>query len=459
MVRWKGKDGFKQFLEDCEDTRFEPSVSFSTEQQWNDQVKDQKSKIEIVCTSCNYAASTSIGNFHFKKNAGCNCFGSRSLLKTESSRLMLIDLLSKSRFDAVDPIDQIAWKEARTTNTTFMRIKCRACKYIACSELKVFIRNKFNSPCWCTSVTPPYSSDEGRLRILDLLEESRFIPIGALLDKKEWEKGSFGAFSNLPLKCTVCDTIPENCQLSNFVRTKGALCWCSKSRPYCDENGRQQVLRIAYGTQYEPKGWMLDADEWKARNMDANSKLLLQCTFCHYSSSSTSIAQFVRSKSTVCDCKWKTQATVCRWLEMHATALQVEIKREYKFPGNLSKCGSDMPYDVAVLKDGKVILLFEVDGPQHFDDIWDNERKFNRTVNNDLDKEVYAIENGIPIARLYQPDVWSESFQWRPAVLEGIELAMAGKLKATVYRHPGVQAYTTGVYSRIREGTCVQVSM
>jgi len=107
-----------------------------------------------------------------------------------------------------------------------------------------------------------------------------------------------------------------------------------------------------------------------------------------------------------------------------------------------------MPFDIAVVDaDQRIVLFVEVDGSQHFcgAHIWHDRGIAER----DLMKEQAAVAAGIPIARVYQPDVWNGTFDWKAFLSVIVEKACSGNLRG-VHCQPGCEMYMEGVYASLR---------
>jgi len=57
-------------------------------------------------------------------------------------------------------------------------------------------------------------------------------------------------------------------------------------------------------------------------------------------------------------------------------------------------------------------LILEIDGNQHFIQV-NNWGSPEETLENDIQKMKLAIDNGISILRIYQPDIWSDKIDWK----------------------------------------------
>jgi hypothetical protein len=115
-------------------------------------------------------------------------------------------------------------------------------------------------------------------------------------------------------------------------------------------------------------------------------------------------------------CLRKTQAIVSQFLNEE----KIVYKTEYSplFLRNKYIKNSFKRYDwlLTVLQ-----LILELDGLQHF------EKRGNwgdpiETMNTDIDKMLKAIENGYSGIRLFQPDVFTNKFNWKEWLLNAIEI-------------------------------------
>jgi hypothetical protein len=80
-----------------------------------------------------------------------------------------------------------------------------------------------------------------------------------------------------------------------------------------------------------------------------------------------------------------------------------------------------LPFDIVLVKE-KIIM--EVDGPQHFKQIFFFHRgpsSFEKQRKLDLYKMTQALKNGYRIIRIYQPDILNRKFNWKQAAIEAIE--------------------------------------
>jgi len=113
-------------------------------------------------------------------------------------------------------------------------------------------------------------------------------------------------------------------------------------------------------------------------------------------------------------------------------------------------------FDIAVVKGMSVELLIEVDGGQHFRLRTGFKCDHEAIRARDLAKEVYAVQNKVPLVRIYQQDVWNDAFDWKATLTCFLGAMSKGELHPKVYRQPHA-LYHSGEYAALRVGTIVEV--
>lgn len=101
-------------------------------------------------------------------------------------------------------------------------------------------------------------------------------------------------------------------------------------------------------------------------------------------------------------CKNKTELKVMNFLQEE----NIKFKSQFKFNNDTKK------YDF-LLTDYN--LMLEIDGNQHFKQVsnW-----ISPIINqqNDKEKMVKCLENGLSILRIYQPDIWYDIIDWKQKI-------------------------------------------
>lgn len=198
------------------------------------------------------------------------------------------------------------------------------------------------------------------------------------------------------------------------------------------------------------------------QNVKAKTYLPIECQTCKFRPQHTSILNFVFQNSAECLCRWKTQRLVHEAVDVIIDRVHKNCMftiGEHSFDDSFSSKGARMPYDIVVCRsaDSRVVMIIELDGKQHFVDGLLLGTNFEATQRNDVQKEINAVDKGIPMIRLYQRAVYRGKFDWRQYLESMISQAWQGTLAPKVYRHPGEPLYLSGSYRALREGTKVAV--
>ena len=104
------------------------------------------------------------------------------------------------------------------------------------------------------------------------------------------------------------------------------------------------------------------------------------------------------------------------------------LKQQFKIEWCKNK--KKLPYDF-VIEDYKTII--ELDGEQHFKDIISWNTTLKDTHNIDLYKMKCANDNGFSVIRIYQPDVWNDTYDWLTELRENIAKIILEKIIQNIY--------------------------
>lgn len=274
------------------------------------------------------------------------------------------------------------------------------------------------------------------------------VPLNALW----WSTSMISVKSPIPLACSVCD-VESDVQMDHFLRTGRFACLCSERRRWAPEEARLLILKRIRQSRFEPRGFLNSSSAYAAKHVGAHTKLPLQCSDCGVSVCDTPISVFAKSLGSQCSCNnGKTENIVARFVQSTIADLcndELEVNRGFFFPDCESQLGRKMPYDICLMNKrfGWVVLLIEVDGRQHFEEGSARMKaSFAATQRNDLQKEKDAVYFGVPMLRVSQPSVWTESIPWRNFVSDAIVAAWRETLEVAVHCQPGESLYTTGRY-------------
>jgi very-short-patch-repair endonuclease len=76
-----------------------------------------------------------------------------------------------------------------------------------------------------------------------------------------------------------------------------------------------------------------------------------------------------------------------------------------------------MPFDFG-LEEEKILI--ELDGIQHFEQVSNWNSPDNVKIK-DVEKMVNAVEAGYSVIHLFQPEVWSDTYDWKSVLKEQVE--------------------------------------
>lgn len=288
----------------------------------------------------------------------------------------------------------------------------------------------------------------------DCDESGHFVPGEMISQLKDWKRIVKNQKTKVPVRCTVCN-YETLVTLDNFHTRRSAKCFCTGAVPWCTQAGHAQLLLLIQDSRFEALPEMLSFSYWAATPKNHHSYLPIRCKDCKVVADTCEINSFVQHRTARCGCLWKTQrlvfehiAHVC--IDMYGD--NVTVRREVV----ISKSKWPLRFDVAIFNNGKLVLLVEIDGGQHFRHSTGFPVDLYEIQQRDLKKELDAVKKGIPLLRLYQEDVWNEKFDWKSFTTRFVTRAVDGVLLPEVYRQQ-TKVYHTGEYAKLRQGTRVQV--
>tara|TARA_R110002050_G_C8833127_1_gene505395 strand:- start:71 stop:1027 length:957 start_codon:yes stop_codon:yes gene_type:complete len=303
-----------------------------------------------------------------------------------------------------------------------------------------------------------------RCDFLEFLKTTRFVPVVPVTE--EWWIANVKTFhSTIALKCPVCQH-EVHPKFDNFFRENStqrgtARCRCSGRGLWNTETSRHELLKIIDASGYIARGFLISETEYQKQNVNDKTHIPVECSKCHHLATRCKLGHFVGLRSAGCNCTNKTQAFVHDWIVQHVEAIAKDgllVASESYYQSIRSKKGKSLPYDIVVFRkiDRRVLLIVEVDGRQHFEDVW-GEEVLRCTQQNDLQKEIDAVQRNVPLVRLHQPSVFRGLFDWKSYMKRMLLQAWEETLPTKVYRQPGEPAYHSGSYRDLRVGTIVAV--
>ena len=275
-----------------------------------------------------------------------------------------------------------------------------------------------------------------------------------ILSLTDWKKNVTSQKSLIPITCRICK-YQTLVSINNFHWRLSAKCFCTGAVQWSSKEGHERLLELISKTRYVPLPEMLSFDVWSKMKMNNHSYLPIKCMDCGVIAEQCEINAFVQTSGAKCACRNKTETMVYKFIAHSCIELygdQIEVKREE----SISRLKRPLKFDIAISAGGKIVLLVEVDGAQHFRRRTGFDMDYEGLFQRDLKKEIDAIQFGIPLVRIFQEDVWDERFDWKSFLTRFITRAVDGVLPLKVYRQPHLY-YRSGDYLDLRKGTSVEV--
>lgn len=337
---------------------------------------------------------------------------------------------------------------------TRIRFQCTVC-HAFCETPLCKLARKQRPGCHCTKRCEfTWSSKEGFEIFKAFVEKLDHHKLQDHVTEHWWTSNVTGQHSKVPFECTVCGQL-TNTGVHHVANRHEPGCWCNQHGQWSSEEGRLRFLSILEDTRFTPADWMLNSQEWKNRNVSTRSIVDITCINCSHTCSNTKLMKVVANRSAQCLCRWKTEKMVFDFANVVAAQHNVGVEHQWVLRNKLHS----LYCDVAFFNNGKCILVVEVDGVQHFGDagraLPQCDNKLEKTTQNDLRKELVCVERGIPILRLFQPDVWHGRCNWKSILSVFVDDALNKRLDAAVYVQDS-PCYTTGLFAAHRDigATC-----
>lgn len=113
-------------------------------------------------------------------------------------------------------------------------------------------------------------------------------------------------------------------------------------------------------------------------------------------------------------CKNKTESKVLKYLREEYPHCKRQLRYEWC---RFSKTNSVMPFDFG-LEEEKILV--ELDGIQHFEQVsnWDHP---DNVKAKDMEKMKKAVEAEYSVIHVFQPEVWSDAYDWKGVLKREVE--------------------------------------
>lgn len=452
--RWRTRSQFEEFKEKLSKTNFrlrDPSY-----ESWIRDIRGTKSNIEVVCVDCELIAKPQLGAFLKTWTSSCAC-NRRASVSTRLYYERMCTKLSLSQWDFQPSVSSFAdWQRIATTQHSKIPLRCSVC-VVDCTPTISNFMTKGRAACLCTSNMAICSSAYYD-HVKRVVETSRYLLVN-VSSYEDWQRDMIDKNSAIVLECTTCRAKGDT-SLSNFMRTKSSPCFCDGSLSVKNESYFERFSALVEQGRFASS--VTTFPEWLATVNSVQSHVELTCTVCKRQVF-PKVHHFMRGSAGRCDCSVQvSEGRVGRLLDatVNGHSDDCTVHAEFAFSELRGIGGRPLKFDFAILKGSVVKLLVEVDGVHHFQRDWAyGTDSTNNALEHDLSKEVHAMLNGIPIARVQTSVVHRNLLEWN-RWLQGIATAaMEDAAKLGVYRLGS--GYFCGEYQMLRQNmpeireTCV----
>lgn len=349
--------------------------------------KQSNKKYKFNCLVCNHSYEQR--PYHKTSGSGCGFCSNKKLC----GNLECIYCLEKSAY-CYKSIwsNENKLKSYQVTKNThkIYKFNCLKCKHVYEQEPNT----KTIQGCSC-----PFCSNHtlcGNLECLNCLEKSAYCYNDIWSNENELKSYQVFKNSNKKIKfnCTICkhtyEKQPNSKNGCPFCSNRQLCCnleciYCLEKSAYCYENiWNNQNIKKSYEV-----------------TMSSNKKYKFNCLECKQTYEQT---LGNKTNGNRCPyCKHKTEKKIMEFLRKE----NIKFKHQYKFNDYTKK------YDFLLIDYN---LILEIDGDQHFKDNKHFKSSAETNQQNDKQKMVKCINNGISVLRIYQPDIWKDTIDWQQEI-------------------------------------------
>lgn len=418
--RWKGKHGFEAVQEIVE------KYGFALKAPWNDFVYWQRNfhnithtHIAVICNACEYSNGRCTVQNLKKTRPGCLCGKLR--WSNFVSKKVLDPLVSDSRFEWMDCANNEEWWTKNIVGeSSIMPIRCMICNTSCRSTIHAFRCKKSSCSCKRWNIT------------LEDLEE--------LASSKNYTLVSFDkihSYATILVRCNICQmTLPTTWQ---SLRQCGISCHCSTMTRWRHVEMRPTFVDMVRATRYHVPDFAKTDQEWTKKRLKYCRIIHLTCKDCGFESSGQ-LHRFVQYRTLPCKCsRFQTESM---FVTMIAKCVEKFVDVSFA-PQVFTRYDDGRGFiDAIVYHNNVALVAFELDGEQHFRNVWKDSELFANQIRRDYNKEVHCRKIGLPLVRFYQPDVLRMQLNTEELITEAIELALQSSLPMNLYCSKDRQVYT-----------------
>ena len=414
---------------------------------WRNNIKGASSTIDVTCRECGHRSeSTTLNRLQSGQSPGCFCKRAVPWSSREGHARCLAMLKSRygEQYDA-SRMDWAWWSNNIKGASSTIDVTCRECGHRSEGTTLSSLQSGQSPGCFCNGAVP-WSSREGHARCLAMLESRYGEQYDASrMDWAWWSNNIMDALSTIDVMCGECGHRSESTTLNRLQKGQSPGCFCNRAVPWSSREGHARclaMLKSRYGEQYDAS--RMDWAWWSNNIMDALSTIDVICGECGHRSESTTLSSLQKGQGPGCLCNRRTEAKLERWLVATFPSGTVTSQvRGCTNPGTQRP----LPFDFGLCND---TVLIELDGDiGHFGRGWRRNAADDGGVpQRDLQKELWAMQEGKVVIRLLQEDVYSDSWAWGDFLTSAIQHATCSA-QPCVLTQDAAQ-YEGGIYRKLR---------
>jgi very-short-patch-repair endonuclease len=278
---------------------------------------------------------------------------------------------------------------------------CNICNH----EFEISLDNITCHDKWCPYCTTKICKDNNCQHCFKKLFASH--PKSKFWSNKNKLKPSDVAKSDNKKYWFNCDKCDHDFNISlNYITNANRWCSYCANRKLCDNKNCNSCFEKSFASHPKSKFWS-NINELKPRQVFrcTNIKYTFDCKECN-NIFDCSLNNIINNRWCP-KCKFKTQLKLLTWLQTNYKNLTINSEKVFDWTKNI-KNKSYKRYDFFI-KEYK--LLIELDGLQHFKQVWNWQSPEENKMNDEF-KNKLALENDCSIIRISQEIVFCDLEDW-----------------------------------------------
>lgn len=371
----------------------------------------------------------------------------KSLIRwqSEAGRIKFVEIIGRKVHNAdVSSIDNQMWNDLKPGANTRIPLRCTVCGYHTSSPLRCLVEKATCLMCPCNPKFP-LANEQGRQRVINELLRLKSDTDVSMLSEDFWKATTPGGHSKIPVRCSTCGFC-TTVSIDSVIHQKSLfLCPCHPWFSWSNEESRLAFVNHMKKHQPRIDTTMFTKDWWVKNKPTAHKQITFRCTICNTFPTGIIAAIVTQNQELQCGCidvrpGRKTERKLFAWLSNNVDS---STKREVRI------CKSDVDgyyYRMDFLVHGHIAI--ELDGAVgHFGKDWHG-KDTDVFAHRDLKKEMAALDQGISVIRVYQPQVWGGK-KWKMFLLKAIDECKTNPSNPRVVV-PNEKPYSSGLYFDLR---------